>query len=921
MIGSRLGSYEIVGSLGSGGMGVVYRARDARLGREVAIKVLPEGFAADAERLARFDREARVLASLNHPNIATIHGVEEQEGTRALVMELVEGETLSERLARGAMPWEECLPIFLQIVEALEYAHEHGVIHRDLKPANVKLTPEGKAKLLDFGLAKALDPMAGQSGSSGHNPAQSPTMSPTVTAAATQAGVIMGTAAYMSPEQAKGKPVDRRADVWAFGVLLWECLTGRRLFEGETVPETFGAIFRQEIELTALPRAVPQGVRRILARCLERDPRQRLRDIGEARIVIERFLAGKQEPEAGASTAATAPSPASAGRLVPWGVAAALGLALAAALWLRPATPDVPARSMAMELALPENIALGQEAPPAISPDGRWLVFSGAAPGEPGRIWLRSFDSYDAVEVKGTDGATFPFWSPDSRHVGFFMNGELRRFDLASMTPQTICACAPWGRGATWGEDGVIIFAPNPNTGIFSVPASGGTPQQITQVDPSLPDGSHRFPALLPDGHHFLFTVFSNNVEALAREGGIFLGSRDGEPPRRILNDPSPAVFAPPRSLLVHRQGKLIALPFDPVTFEVGGETVPVSPQVAFASNAGVLYASSSGHGDILYAIGRSAFERELDLVWFDRKGDVRTAFDRRIPSYEDLEMSPDGGRFVITVPPQQTGADDLWIGEFARGTLVPLTRGSNDSHSPRWSPDGTRVAYSNRDSGDEDIFIIRADGSGVPEKVFSGREVDTIVTDWSRDGRLVIFEAASKSGNRNWEIWSLDLTTGVAGPLLAEPNVSLGGARLSPDGRWLAYVSSESGQSEVYVRPFPALDRKWQISRDGGALPRWRADGREIVFRRGVTGVRLAVIYHPPARSGQLILSVPLDPRGVELNPGLPEVLFTSPRGISAFAPASDHARFLAATIPADHRETPLRLIVGWSAGAAAAP
>jgi len=918
LIGSRLGPYEIVGSLGSGGMGVVYRARDARLGREVAIKVLPEGFAADAERLARFDREARVLASLNHPNIATIHGVEEKEGTRALVMELVEGETLSERLARGAMPWEECLPIFLQIVEALEYAHEHGVIHRDLKPANVKLTPEGKAKLLDFGLAKALDPMAGQSGGSGQNPAQSPTMSPTVTAAATQAGVIMGTAAYMSPEQAKGKPVDRRADVWAFGVLLWECLTGRRLFEGETVPETFGAIFRQEIELTALPRAVPQGVRRILARCLERDPRQRLRDIGEARISLERSIAGGETADSLPAAAVVAPA-VGMGRFLPWILVAALGIALGAALWLRPAAPAAE-RSLAMELALPEGVALTQEAPPAISPDGRWLAFAGAAADEPARIWVRSLDSFDAVQVPGTEGATFPFWSPDSRHVGFFMNGELRRFDLASRTPQTICADAPWGRGASWGEDGNILFAPNPNTGIFSVPAGGGTAKQITTVDAALADGSHRFPVHLPDGKHFLLTVFSNNPEALAKDGGIFLASTDGGPFERVLSDPSPAVLLP-GALLVHRQGKLIAIPFDSRTFKMSGEAVPVAPQVQFVQAAGILAASASRAGDIVFSAGQSSFEQELDLVWFDRKGEARPALDRRISSQGDLDVSPDGGRFVLLVPPPRTGPDDLWIGEFARGTLVPLTRGSNDSHSPRWSRDGKRIAYCNRDSGDEDIFVIRADGAGIPERVYSATTVDTTVTDWSPDGRMLIFDAVSKSGARRWEIWSLDLATGKAGPLLSEAGVTLAGGRLSPDGRWLTYVSDESGQNEVYVRPFPALDRKWQISRQGGAEPSWRADGREIVFRRGLIGVRISVGSQLPSRSGQSLVAVQVNPQGAELSPALPEVLFTAPRGINAFAPFSDHTRFLATTLPAEHRETPFRLILGWSAGAAAAP
>jgi dipeptidyl aminopeptidase/acylaminoacyl peptidase len=462
-----------------------------------------------------------------------------------------------------------------------------------------------------------------------------------------------------------------------------------------------------------------------------------------------------------------------------------------------------------------------------------------------------------------------------------------------------VCACAPWGRGGSWAEDGTILFAPNANSPILSVPASGGDPVPVTTLDPSIPDVSHRFPVVLPDGDHFLFTLWSNSPEALAKHGGIYVGSRKGGSPRRLLADPTQAVLAP-GALLLRRGEHLVAVPFDADALTVEPEATTVSPAVRYSPSVGDLYVSASTAGDFLFARGEGAMTMALDLVWLDRKGSATPAAERPLQA-SDLRLSPDGTRFVAVVVPKQTGSDDLWLGEFARGTVVRLTSGVNDSFAPRWSPDGRFIAFSNRDTGNEDVYRVRADGTGVPEKIFEAKDLDTGVTDWGAGGRLLFFNGASKTTQRGrTQVWSLDLETREAKLLLDSPRAAVGGATLSPDARWLAYVSDESGQEEVYVRSFPALDRKWQISQQGGSAPHWRRDGRELVFL--AANVR--------------IFAAPVAPQRDDLRPGMPELLFSSPRALLAFAPSPDHTRFLTAVLPAGRTEPPLRLILGWRKG-----
>ena len=878
--------YQLIEKIGQGGMGEVWRATDTTLGREVAVKALPDSVLQDPERLARFEREAKALAALNHPGVATIHGFHREGGRLFLVMELVPGEDLVQRIARGALPLEEARDIAVQIAEALEAAHDRGIVHRDLKPANVKLLPSGRIKVLDFGLAKAV---------LGEISSGSATALPTVTSAGppTGMGVILGTAAYMSPEQAKGKPVDRRADLWSFGCLLFEMLAGRRPFDGETVSETLASVLKDAPEWGALPAGTPPAVRRVLARCLEKDPARRIRSAADAALDL-------QTPE----TAPPAQEASPRRSWLPWALAAGLALTLLAML-LRPSVPAPVSRSV--ELALPEGQILSDLAPPALSPDGTTIVLVSAGTSLPGsgkvrqeqagsRLYLRSLGSFTAEPVPGSEGASFPFWSPDSRQVGYFAAGELRRLDVASKTSQVVCSCAAWGRGGSWGKDGTILFAPNSNAPLLAVAASGGEPRQVTTLEAAIPDVSHRFPILLPDGEHFLYTLWSNSPEALAQHGGIYLASLKGGPAKRLLSDPTQAVLAP-GALLLRRGEQLVAVGFDPDGAVVKAEATTLSPSVRFSPSVGDLYASASSRGDLVFAEGEGATTTALELVWLDRSGSASQAMDRALQT-SDLQLSPDGTRFVAAVSPRQTGSDDLWVGEFARGTVVRLTSGINDSFAPRWSPDGRFVAYSNRDTGNEDIYRIRGDGTGVPERIFDAKDLDTTVSEWTPDGRTLLFDAASKTVRRGQtQVWALDLATRQAKLLLDDARAPVREAALSPDGRWLAYVSEESGQEEVYVRSFPGLDRKWQISQQGGSAPHWSRDGREIVF----------------VAADVRVFAAALAPQGDDLNPGVPRLLFTSPRALLAFAPSPDHARFLSAVLPAGRTEPPMRLLLGW--------
>ena len=808
--GDRLGPYEIVAPLGSGGMGEVYRAKDAKLHREVAIKVLPEGVAKDTERLARFQREAQVLASLNHPNIAAIYGLDEAEGKLFLVLELVSGEDLSERLKRGAIPLEAALEVAKQIALALEEAHDKGIVHRDLKPANVKLTPDGKVKVLDFGLAKAYATDASGTGSfdSGN--------SPTMTHAATLAGMILGTAAYMSPEQAAAVAVDRRADIWSFGVVLYEMLTGRRLFDGETVSHVLAAVLKDTPDFSTLPSGTPERIVDLLRRCLRRKPRERLQAIGDARVVIEEVLADPRRDER------TAPVASPAAKL-PWALAAA-GLVAAVvfgALWLGSGRSHTPSRAIQAALVPPAGNGFGDTF--ALSPDGSRIVFEAFDQQTGTRsLWLRALDRGEATRLAPTEGGEFPFWSPDGRHLGFFADGKLKRLDPQGGPAQVICD-APTPRGGTWGDDGRIVFAPRFRTGLSIVSAAGGAPTTLTTLDESRHEKSHRFPIYLPGGTSILFLAQTAEGGAKNDESAIEALELSSGKRTRLTPVNSSALFDPGGNILFWRDGTLFAQNFDPASLKLSGEPAPIASPVAFTQNEHAL-ASVSGDGTIAYREGtRGTFS---SLVWLDRNG-VGTQVIREQELFDDIAVSHDGTRLAYTVNSAGQGSTDLWIHDLARDTANRLTFDEGGEAYPVWSRDDRFIYYNKTRRNDGVIFRRSSDGTG------SAVELGTTESGiWpmavSGDGRWLVVGTVGAQSAR--DLLRFDTATKAVTPLVATPSPD-DSAVLSPDDRLLAYASEQSGRSEVYVQAIGGGSGTWQISRDGGLRPRWRGDGRELFF------------------------------------------------------------------------------------------
>jgi serine/threonine protein kinase len=592
--GTNLGPYEILASIGAGGMGEVYRARDTKLKRDVAIKVLPAALARDPDRLARFEREARLMASLDHPNIGAIYGLEESNNTRALVLALIEGPTLADRIATGPVPLEEAIHLAGQIAEALEYAHDRGVIHRDLKPANVKITPEGTVKVLDFGLAKAL---TGEADALSGSPANSPALSPTLTMRATQAGMILGTAAYMAPEQAKGKTVDRRADIWAFGVVFFEMLTGEALFTGDSAAEIMASAIKEEPKLDRLPSSTPPAIRRLMERCLNKDPKQRLQAIGEARIALQ---TPNVEPAALPGGDHPVELAASKKSRLAWITAASAILALAALAWVHFREVPPTEKILRFQIAPPDKTPIGAF---RLSPDGRHLAFISGA-----KVWVRSLDSLESKSLDGSEGATYPFWSPDSENLGFFSGGKLKRIPRTGGPVQTLCDVAT-GRGGTWSREGVIVFSPGPTATLFRVSAAGGAPVPVTKFLGSSASQGHRFPEFLPDGQHFLYAAQSDKPE----DNGVYVGGLDGTR-ARILPEQSSAIFAPGPAgqangyILFRRLDTLMAQPFDAARLRLAGDVFPVSDRVgeAFAANTGFGAFSLSADGTLVLGSGES---------------------------------------------------------------------------------------------------------------------------------------------------------------------------------------------------------------------------------------------------------------------------------------------------------------------------
>jgi serine/threonine protein kinase/Tol biopolymer transport system component len=821
--GARLGPYQIEARIGAGGMGEVYQARDTKLRRDVAIKVLPEAFAHDVDRLSRFQHEAKMLASLNHPNIATIHGLEQSGDTSYLVMELVSGETLAERVNAGALKIGEALKLGGQIAEALEAAHEKGVIHRDLKPANVKVTPEGRVKVLDFGLAKAFGCDGGRDLSN----------APKLTTMGTEEGRIVGTPAYMSPEQARGKGVDKRTDLWAFGCVFYELLTGKRAFRGETVSDTIVAVLEREPDWQALPPATPAKIRDLLRRCMQKDVNKRSRDAGDVRIEIEEALAAP--PSVGAPTA----SPATRGwreQLTQAGLAVFVltTIALAIGFALRAPKPPQPMR-LSAEIGANATLYTGDFGGPSaiLSPDGTLLALLASGADQKRRIYVRALDQLQATALSGTENATHPFFSPDGQWLGFFADGKLKKISAQGGAAVTLCD-APNGRGGSWGDDGTIVFTPDLQVALSKVSSAGGTPQPLTTLDKQAGEITQRWPQVLPGGKAVLFT---SNATAGAGAGfedaDIVVYSMASGQRKTLQRGGFFARYLPSGHVAYMHESSLFVVPFDLKRLEVTGQPVPILEGVANAPADGGAQFSFSDTGNLVYVAGGGGGQN-VSIYWMDREGKF-IPFRETPGSYYNPAFSPDGKRLALDIFDGKRR--DIWVNEWERDTLTRLTFAGERNTNPVWTPDGQRIVYSSQEKGGTyNLWWIRADGGGNAQRLAESKG-SQYAGSWRPDGKVLAFtqsnpgtildimtlpiEGNEKSG---WK-------PGEPKPFLNSPFIEQAPA-FSPDGRWLAYHSTESGIYEVYVRPFPGPGGKWQISTGGGTLPKWSSNGKELFYR-----------------------------------------------------------------------------------------
>ncbi|MEO5741040.1 MAG: protein kinase [Vicinamibacterales bacterium] len=849
--GTRLGVYEVSAQIGAGGMGQVFRALDTRLNRDVALKVLPDSFAHDAERVARFTREAQTLASLNHPNIAHIHGLEESGGVMALVMELVEGEDLSQRITRGAVPLAEALLIAKQIAEALEAAHEQGIIHRDLKPANIKLRPDGTVKVLDFGLAKAINP----AGSSNVQAMDSPTLSMQATAA----GVILGTAAYMAPEQARGKVVDRRADIWAWGCVLFEMLTGTRAFRGDDVTDTMVAVLSKEPEWPALP-ASAVGAKPLLARCLQKDPRQRLQAIGDARICIDELIAG---PAVDLRPKVLSRTLGRRRGAVALAAATAAGASIAAlATWTltRPA-PLVPLTPTRIEMAVPSAQPLaihGSDRDIAISSDGRQIAYRTLT-----HLMVRSLDRLETRALEEVPSLRQPFFSPDGQWIGFFDGEGLKKVPSAGGRVTTVHLTQNVPRGASWGTDNTITFATyDENTGLMRVPASGGEATALTTPDVTKGERDHWYPSNLPGGRGVLFTLAAANQPEKAQIA--VLDSRTGQ--RKTLLPGSHAEYVRTGHLVFMAGGSLSAVPFDLERLEVNGDPVGILDDVWHSPSGAGNYALSNS-GTLVY-LRSTATAVPRALVWIDRKG-RETPISAPPRLYREVRLSPDDGRVALSARDEQR---DIHVWDLARETLTRLTFHPAVDERPAWTPDGRFIVFGSQRAGGTNVYMQAVDGSGPIRQLTEGtdQQMPAFVTS---DGSGIVGTQVPTTTNGDivWFPLSRPGRAADASSALsrAEPLINSGFVEwnpdVSPDARYLVYQSNESGRDEIYVRPFPRVNEgRWQVSTNGGVQALWSRNGRELFF----------------IDRARRMIAVPVDTTGSPFAFGNPVKLFDAPSG-----------------------------------------
>jgi len=809
LVGKQMGSYKILSLLGKGGMGEVYRARDMTLEREVAIKVLPAEFTQDPGRLARFEREAKLLAALNHPNIAAIYGLEESDGIRFLVLELVEGETLGERLVKGALPVEKALEVCRQIAEGVEAAHEKGVIHRDLKPANVKVTPEGKVKILDFGLAKAFE---------GETSVTDISQSPTMTEEMTRAGVILGTAAYMSPEQAKGKEVDKRADIFAFGAVLYELLSGKRAFEGETIAETIAAVLKSEPNWEGLPESTPSSIRTLLRRCLTKDVHDRLEGIANVRIEMK--LALTQPATISPIGVGSTTQPSRWKVAIPWSIAVvSVVIAISIAFWSSRQPTPPPLTKFVVAPAPPSTEQFSGHL--AISADGRHVLYRPNTE-EGAQLYLRSLDDLVERPIPGTERAVSPFFSPDGESVGFFVGDQLKKVSLSGGPPITLCDARGTQVSGSWSPDGTIVFSAGYESGskLYRVSASGGEPESLATPDLDKKERMYQLPHILPGGKTLLFTINrlpASQIAALSLETGE---------QKTLIEDGRLGKYLDTGHLIYEksRTGNLMAVLFDLETLEVTSGPVPVLQGVR--QNIGTVDYALSDEGTLVYIPTRE----ESGLVWVNRDGRPQRVTEIQ-RNFNEPRLSPDGTRLSVTVR-DEAGERNIWIYEIARAILTPFTVEGQNWHAI-WSPDGKRLIFGAFQGPTVvNLFWMPTDGSAEAKQITTGEEGARLPTSWSPDGLVAYVEIRPPvvgadilllpfEGERETE-------TVVATPYDERNGI------FSPKGRWLAFTSNRSGQTEVYVKPYPGQGGIVQISNDGGLEPLWAQSGKELFYRTG---------------------------------------------------------------------------------------